>query len=554
MTEKPIYAVIYARVSTDSEEQAGSIPTQLARCRSYCAAVNWQIVEECYDQGISGTTLDRPGWKRVEQLVKSGKVNMVLATSLDRLARTDQFMGWLREVLHPAGADFATIGERIDTSSASGRLALGILVQIAQFQAEQTREKTSAAMQYRAEQGLWVTRIPFGTMQGDVKGVPVKDPETWPWVEYFFEQAAAGKPHSEILEALSQKGLRSPSGAEFGQTTLARVISNRFYLGYVPYKNQEFRAKHDCLIPEDLWRRAQNKTLRKVGRRPAAAAYLLRGKVVTDQLEIIEPLDLLGKPLPLVPYYSHGRSKQYPSYLRSDKRRKFGGLKARIVDLSATRWLLSSVPANELDKAVVDSLARLADADTRQVLLARAEGAAERMRQEASETKLRREEELAIVRQKIKKLVSMSIRQGDEASPRLVHKWNTELEVLELSEQELIGQVQACSDIAYRLEQASLEAEATLEQVNCIREFWDSGDIVNLRKVIDLLVEKVIVRASEKQYEVRVRLRPLPVVREVFETLPIMEEAAPTVVIRILGELRLSGLARRGWPICQGAL
>ena len=182
---------------------------------------------------------------------------MVLATSLDRLARTDEFMGWLREVLHPADADFATIAERIDTSNAAGRLALGILVQIAQFQAEQTREKTAAAMQYRAEQGLWVVRLPFGTMHGDVAGIPVKDPETWPWVEYIFEQAAACKPRADILGELKEKGIRGPSGGEFGRTTLDRFLSNRFYIGYVNHKGQEFKAKHKCLIARDLWNKAQ---------------------------------------------------------------------------------------------------------------------------------------------------------------------------------------------------------------------------------------------------------------------------------------------------------
>ncbi len=89
-------------------------------------------------------------------------------------------------------------------------------MQIAQFQAEQTREKTAAAMQFRAENGLWVTKLPFGTKLGPEKGIPVKDPETWPWVEYIYQEAVAGTPRFTILEHLQAKGVKGPTGGEFG--------------------------------------------------------------------------------------------------------------------------------------------------------------------------------------------------------------------------------------------------------------------------------------------------------------------------------------------------
>ena len=64
-----------------------------------------------------------------------------------------------------------------------------------------------------------------------------------------------------------------------------------------------------------------------------------------------------------------------------------------------------------------------------------------------------------------------------------------------------------------------------IEQLNLVQELRKSEDWTALRDVIEILVDKVIVRAHEKTYEVRVELNPLPVIREVFETIPNMQKA-----------------------------
>ncbi len=117
-----------------------------------------------------------------------------------------------------------------------------------------------------------------------------------------------------------------------------------------------------------------------------------------------------GGPVPLVPHYSHGRSEDYPEYYRADKRRKYGGLKAKVVDFETTAWLPSSVPAIELDEAVINALIGMAGHDQRQVFMCQAQTAAEQMRQEMYATKVIREKDLAEVRRKLKRLVDTTDR------------------------------------------------------------------------------------------------------------------------------------------------
>jgi len=70
--------VIYTRVSTDDEKQKTSPENQAEACRNICRAKGWSVVEVIGDEGISGTTMNRPGWRHVTDLVKMKLVDVVV--------------------------------------------------------------------------------------------------------------------------------------------------------------------------------------------------------------------------------------------------------------------------------------------------------------------------------------------------------------------------------------------------------------------------------------------------------------------------------------------
>jgi hypothetical protein len=105
-----------------------------------------------------------------------------------------------------------------------------------------------------------------------------------------------------------------------------------------------------------------------------------------------------------------------------------------------------------------------------------------------------------------------------------------DLAYLKLLKQQLIGRVQACDDVVRRLELTELETEAAIDQVNSIEEYWNAEDYDRLKEVTDLVVGSVNVRATDKAFEISVRMHPLPVIREVLESTPIERKVAPTGV------------------------
>ena len=75
---------VYARVSTRRQDTRSQEPDLTRWCEAFSdgAPVKW------YRDKASGKSMDRPGWKRLEAAIDSGKVSKLVVWRLDRLGRT----------------------------------------------------------------------------------------------------------------------------------------------------------------------------------------------------------------------------------------------------------------------------------------------------------------------------------------------------------------------------------------------------------------------------------------------------------------------------------
>ena len=80
-------AAIYARVSTESQQQRGTIGSQLEALRQRVAVEGDELVAEFCDDGHSGARLDRPGLDALRDAAEAGLFDTVWCLSPDRLAR-----------------------------------------------------------------------------------------------------------------------------------------------------------------------------------------------------------------------------------------------------------------------------------------------------------------------------------------------------------------------------------------------------------------------------------------------------------------------------------
>lgn len=155
----------YLRVSTEEQARDGvSMETQEEKIRGYCRLYDLDLVEVVKDPGASAKTLNRTGLRRVLAMLEAGEVEGVVIPALDRITRNVQ--DWTMLIDRYFGEKCAwklmSVGERIDTRTAAGRMVLNILVVVAQWQREYVVERTSEVLAGLRERGKQTGTVPYG--------------------------------------------------------------------------------------------------------------------------------------------------------------------------------------------------------------------------------------------------------------------------------------------------------------------------------------------------------------------------------------------------------
>ena len=94
----------------------------------------------------------------------------VVVTKLDRLARSVAHMGDLLEQIEAKGAGLIIMSmgnERVDTSTATGKLILNMMVSVAQFEREMMKERQVEGIRRAQAEGKYKGRIPKAMQQAD---------------------------------------------------------------------------------------------------------------------------------------------------------------------------------------------------------------------------------------------------------------------------------------------------------------------------------------------------------------------------------------------------
>ena len=79
----------YVRVSSRSQARVQTIDQQIDRLRTHAAAQGWDLAQEWIfrDDGYSGANLRRPGLDRLRDAAAGIRLDRILITAPDRLAR-----------------------------------------------------------------------------------------------------------------------------------------------------------------------------------------------------------------------------------------------------------------------------------------------------------------------------------------------------------------------------------------------------------------------------------------------------------------------------------
>ena len=109
--------------------------------------------QRIFVEKASGAQRDRPELKAALDFIRANSDDVLVVWKLDRLARSLRQLIETVESLEKRGVGFESLTERIDTTSAAGRLTFHIFGSMAEFERSINRERTRAALQASRARG-----------------------------------------------------------------------------------------------------------------------------------------------------------------------------------------------------------------------------------------------------------------------------------------------------------------------------------------------------------------------------------------------------------------
>jgi DNA invertase Pin-like site-specific DNA recombinase len=152
-----VRAALYARVS----KREGQEPeNQLLQLREHCQRLGWSVVQEYVD--IAGATdlRGRVQWRGLLEQVRKGGIDVVAVTKLDRAFRSSKDTYDNLAYLDSYKVGFVAITQPIDTTTATGKLLLGVLAAVAEFERTLIRERTQDGLARARAEGKRLGRPP----------------------------------------------------------------------------------------------------------------------------------------------------------------------------------------------------------------------------------------------------------------------------------------------------------------------------------------------------------------------------------------------------------
>ena len=148
----------YVRVSTEEQAIHGlSIEAQTAALEIWAKENGHRIVSVYTDAGISARkpASKRPALQELLADAQDGKGDLIIFTKLDRWFRNIAEYYKVQEVLEKYHVDWRTIHEDYDTTTASGRLKINIMLSVAQDEADRTSERIKAVNEMKRQKRDW---------------------------------------------------------------------------------------------------------------------------------------------------------------------------------------------------------------------------------------------------------------------------------------------------------------------------------------------------------------------------------------------------------------
>jgi len=358
-------AVIYTRISKDRAGTAAGVARQLEDCEALCSRRGWEVVARCEDNDRSAYSGgDRPGYDELLDLVADGRVDVVVAWHSDRLWRSVLDQQLFLAACRDAGVGLvATPSGEFDPDDGDDEFMSTLMAAVARKESADKSRRLRRKHAELAERGAFGggMRV-FGYTASRDAIVEAEADE----LRAAVDRLLSGEPLSAIRRDWNDRGVTTPYGHRWTDTTVRRTLTAARYAG--------LRVRDDQVVAIAEWEPILDLDThdqvvaffrrRAVGpRRQAARVYPLSGILRCGKCSA-----------PLNGGYQHGK----PMY-KCPPPERFGcsgvtGI-AEHVEAAVLEMVLTFVDSVEFASKVARAVDAAIDHDTEQARLAKQLGA-----------------------------------------------------------------------------------------------------------------------------------------------------------------------------------
>ncbi len=270
-------AGLYMRLSRDDEQEgeSSSITNQRKMLQAYAREHGFAIYDEYVDDGWSGTSFDRPAFKRMIADIEAGQVDLVLTKDLSRLGRDYIAAGQYTEIYFPSkGVRYIAINDGYDSDSPYTDIAPFKNI-INEMYARDASKKIRSAFSTKMREGSYIGNFaPYGYRKDEAdKNHLLPDPQAGAVVQRLFRMAAEGTRPSEMARLLNAEGVPSPAvyrcmkrpglkvenytkRQEWTAAGISKLLRNMVYLGHTAQGKTtkvSFKSKLTLTNPKENW-------------------------------------------------------------------------------------------------------------------------------------------------------------------------------------------------------------------------------------------------------------------------------------------------------------
>ena len=304
---------MYIRLSREDGEnkESESIGNQRDILQRYVKENDLCFVKEYVDDGVSGTTFDRPGFNEMLQDIENKNINMVITKDLSRLGRDYIKTGFYIEDYFPKNnVRYVAITDGIDTYLESNNNDITPFKAIMNdMYAKDISKKIRSVYKEKQKQGEYLcSTTAYGYKKHpSIKNKLVVDGKVKSVVEKIFDMYSNGHGIVNYLNSnkyLSPSGYRktgivqdeNKTGYNWNEVTLCNMLRNEVYIGntvqnkksVISYKVKKIRTvekknqirvnnTHEPIIDKDTFEKVQCILEKRGTNTKLKYDYLLRG-------------------------------------------------------------------------------------------------------------------------------------------------------------------------------------------------------------------------------------------------------------------------------------